>query len=170
KVSALFGLFSTMLVTLLGQTRVFFSMSRDGLLPELFQSVHATYKTPHISTMLTGSVVAIAAGLLPIRVLSVLVSMGTLLAFVLVCGGILILRRSSPDIPRPFRTPWLPWVPLAGIFFCLIQMLALPVATWVRLFVWLAIGMVVYFLYGQRHAEASRARRHQRAELAGRRS
>ena len=159
KVSALFGLFSTMLVTLLGQTRVFFSMSRDGLLPAVFRSVHPTFRTPHVSTMLTGSIVAVAAGILPIRVLSVLVSMGTLLAFVLVCIGILILRRTSPEIERPFRTPGLPWVPLLGAGFCLIQMVALPGTTWERLIIWLVIGMVVYFGYGKRNAERTRNER-----------
>ena len=159
KVSALFGLFSTMLVTLLGQTRIFFSMSRDGLLPAAFKRVHPTFRTPHVSTALTGSVVAVAAGLLPIGVLSVLVSMGTLLAFVIVCIGILILRKSSPEIERPFRTPGLPWVPLLGAGFCLAQMAGLPVQTWVRLFVWLAIGLVIYFAYGRRKAERVRADR-----------
>jgi APA family basic amino acid/polyamine antiporter len=156
KVSALFGLFSTMLVTLLGQTRIFFSMSRDGLLPALFQRVHPKFRTPHVSTMVTGSIVAIAAGVLPIGVLSVLVSMGTLLAFVLVCLGILILRRVSPELERPFRTPGLPWVPLLGTGFCLVQMIALPVQTWVRLVVWLAMGLAIYFAYGRRHAKAVR--------------
>ncbi len=159
KVSALFGLFSTMLVTLLGQTRIFFSMSRDGLLPRMFQQVHPTFRTPHVSTIITGSVVSIAAGVLPIRVLSVLVSMGTLLAFVLVCFGILILRRTSPDIPRPFRTPGLPYVPILGAAFCLLQMVALPLTTWVRLVIWLAIGFVVYFSYGRRNAERVRSSR-----------
>ena len=159
KVSALFGLFSTMLVTLLGQTRIFFSMSRDGLLPSVFRAVHPTFRTPHISTLLTGSIVAIAAGVLPIRVLSVLVSMGTLLAFVLVCIGILVLRRTSPEIERPFRTPGLPWVPLLGAGFCLIQMVALPGTTWERLVIWLAIGMIVYFGYGRRNAARTRAER-----------
>ncbi|MEO5580537.1 MAG: amino acid permease [Gemmatimonadaceae bacterium] len=159
KVSALFGLFSTMLVTLLGQTRVFFSMSRDGLLPSLFERVHPVFRTPHVSTILTGSLVAIAAGVLPISVLSVLVSMGTLLAFVLVCVGILILRRTSPTIPRPFRTPGLPWVPLLGAGFCLLQMVALPVTAWERLAIWLAVGMIVYFSYGRRNAYRVRVRR-----------
>jgi APA family basic amino acid/polyamine antiporter len=159
KVSALFGLFSTMLVTLLGQTRVFYSMSRDGLLPPMFRAVHPTFRTPHVSTILTGSIVAIAAGVLPIRVLSVLVSMGTLLAFVLVCIGILILRRTSPEIPRPFRTPFVPYVPLLGAGFCLVQMLALPATTWERLVIWLALGLLVYFFYGRRSAERARADR-----------
>ena len=156
KVSALFGLFSTMLVTLIGQTRIFFTMSRDGLLPTVFQRVHPTFRTPHISTMLTGSVVAVAAALLPINVLSILVSMGTLLAFVLVSLGILILRKTAPELKRPFRTPFLPWVPILATLFCLAQMLSLPVQTWVRLVIWLVIGLSVYFLYGKRHAEAVR--------------
>jgi len=156
KVSALFGLFSTMLVTLLGQTRIFFSMSRDGLLPGLFQRVHPSFRTPHISTAVTGSVVAVAAAVLPINVLSVLVSMGTLLAFVLVCIGILILRKTSPELERPFRTPGLPWVPILGTLFCLAQMVSLPVQTWVRLLIWLAIGMVIYFSYGRKRAAAVR--------------
>ncbi|HEX2721925.1 MAG TPA: amino acid permease, partial [Gemmatimonadaceae bacterium] len=159
KVSALFGLFSTMLVTLLGQTRIFFSMSRDGLLPGLFQRVHPSFRTPHVSTIITGGLVSIAAGVLPIRVLSVLVSMGTLLAFVLVCLGILILRRTAPEIPRPFRTPGLPWVPILGALFCLLQMVALPGTTWERLIVWLVLGMIVYFTYGQRNARRTRAAR-----------
>lgn len=159
KVSALFGLFSTMLVALLGQTRIFFSMSRDGLLPGVFRRVHPTFRTPHISTLLTGSIVAVAAGLLPIRVLSVLVSMGTLLAFVLVCVGILVLRRTSPEIERPFRTPGLPWVPLLGAGFCLAQMVALPGTTWERLIVWLVLGMLIYFGYGRRNAQRTREER-----------
>jgi APA family basic amino acid/polyamine antiporter len=145
-----------MLVTLIGQTRIFFSMSRDGLLPALFQRVHPSYRTPYISTALTGTIVAIAAGLLPITVLGVLVSMGTLLAFVLVCIGILILRKTSPEIERPFRTPALPWVPILGALFCLAQMASLPIQTWERLVIWLAIGLVIYFAYGRRHAQATR--------------
>jgi APA family basic amino acid/polyamine antiporter len=159
KVSALFGLFSTMLVTLIGQTRVFFTMSRDGLLPSVFQKVHPTYRTPHVSTLLTGTLVAIAAGLTPIRVLSVLVSMGTLLAFVLVCIGILILRKTAPEIPRPFKTPGLPYVPLLGAGFCILQMVSLPVQTWERLVIWLAIGMLVYAGYGRKGAARRRQER-----------
>jgi basic amino acid/polyamine antiporter, APA family len=156
KVSALFGLFSTMLVTLLGQTRIFFSMSRDGLLPRTFGAVHPTFRTPHKSTALLGIIVALASGLVPIGILGQLVSMGTLLAFVLVCLGIMILRRTSPDIPRPFRTPALPWVPVAGALICLVQMASLPWATWERLFIWLGVGLVLYFSYGRRRAEAVR--------------
>ncbi|MBV9774566.1 MAG: amino acid permease, partial [Gemmatimonadetes bacterium] len=122
KVSALFGLFSTMLVTLLGQTRIFFTMSRDGLLPELFGRVHPRWRTPHVSTAITAVVVSVAAGVLPIGVLGQLVSMGTLLAFVLVSVGVIILRRTRPDLPRPFRTPGMPWVPALGAGVCLLQM------------------------------------------------
>jgi APA family basic amino acid/polyamine antiporter len=157
KVSALFGMFSTMLVQLLGQTRIFFTMSRDGLLPRAFGRVHERFRTPHVSTLLTGCVVSVAAGLTPIEVLGQLVSMGTLLAFVLVCVGIIVLRKTDPDAPRPFRVPWMPWVPVAGALACLLQMVALPWATWARLFIWLAIGLVVYFGYGRARAERMRA-------------
>jgi APA family basic amino acid/polyamine antiporter len=156
KVSALFGLFSTMLVQLLGQTRIFYSMSRDGLLPPAFGRVHARFRTPHVSTALTGVVVALAAGLTPIGVLSQLVSIGTLLAFVLVCGGVVLLRRTAPDLARPFRTPGMPWVPALGAFFCIVQMVVLPWATWERLLIWLAAGMLVYFFYGRRGALKTR--------------
>jgi APA family basic amino acid/polyamine antiporter len=158
KVAALFGLFSTMLVQLLAQTRIFYSMSRDGLLPPLFASVHSRFRTPHVSTILTGVIIALVAGLTPITVLSQLVSIGTLFAFVLVSIGVIILRRLSPDVPRPFRTPAVPWVPLAGAFICLAQMMGLPAATWIRLFVWLGAGLVVYSSYGLRHARQPRAR------------
>ena len=150
KISALFGLFSTMLVQLLGQTRIFMVMSRDGLLPPLFGRVHERYRTPYASTILTGCVVALAAGLTPIAVLGELVSMGTLLAFVLVCVGLIALRRSQPDAPRPFRTPGMPWVAVIGALACLAQMASLPLATWIRLVVWLLVGFVVYFGYARR--------------------
>ena len=150
KVAALFGLFSTMLVQLLGQTRVFYSMSRDGLLPRIFAMVHPRFRTPHLSTILTGVIIALMAGFTPIAVLSQLVSIGTLFAFVLVSLGVIILRRTAPDMPRPFRTPFVPAVPILGAVFCLAQMAGLPLATWERLFIWLAIGFVVYFSYSRR--------------------
>ena len=152
KVSALFGLFSTMLVQLLGQTRIFFAMSRDGLLPAAFGRVHPRFRTPHVSTALTGAVVAVAAGVLPIGVLSQLVSIGTLLAFSLVCLGIVVLRRTAPDLARPFRTPWVPWVPALGAAVCVLQMVVLPWATWERLIVWLVAGLALYVVYGRRRA------------------
>jgi basic amino acid/polyamine antiporter, APA family len=163
KVSALFGLFSTMLVQLLGQTRIFYSMSRDGLLPDLFGVVHPRFRTPWLSTLLTGGVVAVAAGLLPISVLSQLVSIGSLLAFVLVCIGVLILRRTAPDVARPFRVPGLPWVPVLGALACIAQMVSLPWATWERLLIWMGLGFAVYFLYSRQRA---RGRRQERAALA----
>ena len=152
KVSALFGLFSTMLVQLLGQSRIFYSMSRDGLLPEVFGRIHPRFRTPHLSTAMTGAVVAVAAGLLPLGTLSQLVSIGSLLAFTLVCLGVIILRRTRPDLPRPFRAPGVPYVPILGALVCLVQMASLPWATWERLLVWLGIGLAIYFMYSRRRA------------------
>ncbi len=159
KVSALFGLFSTMVVTLLGQTRIFMSMSRDGLLPEVFGRVHPRFRTPHLSTVFTGTIVAIVAGLTGIDKLGQLVSMGTLLAFVLVCIGLVMLRRSAPDLPRPFRAPAVPLVPILGALICLAQMASLPAPTWIRLVIWLVVGFVVYFGYSRRRAERFRSER-----------
>jgi APA family basic amino acid/polyamine antiporter len=156
KVSALFGLFSTMLVQMLAQTRIFYSMSRDGLLPPLFGVVHARFRTPYLSTILVGCIIAVAAGLLPIDLLGQLVSIGTLLAFVLVCIGVIVLRRTGPELERPFRTPWVPLVPILGAVICLAQMVGLPIQTWSRLFIWLAVGMVIYFAYSRRKAYAVR--------------
>jgi APA family basic amino acid/polyamine antiporter len=155
KIAALFGLFSTMLVQLLAQTRIFYSMSRDGLLPPLFAVVHPRFRTPHVSTVLTASIIAAVAALTPIAVLGQLVSIGTLLAFVLVSIGLIVLRRTSPDTPRPFRTPGVPWVPIAGAVICLAQMVGLPIATWERLFIWLVAGLLVYALYGSRRARSN---------------
>jgi APA family basic amino acid/polyamine antiporter len=156
KVSALFGLFSTMLVQLLAQTRIFYSMSRDGLLPALFGVVHPRFRTPYLSTMLTGVIIAFAAGLLPIGLLGQLVSIGTLLAFALVCIGIVMLRRTAPDLERPFRTPFVPTVPILGAVICLAQMVALPLQTWYRLLIWLVTGLVIYFAYSRRRAYSVR--------------
>jgi basic amino acid/polyamine antiporter, APA family len=159
KIAALFGLFSTMLVNLLAQTRIFYSMSRDGLLPKVFATVHPRFRTPHVSTIMTGAIIALVAGLTRIDVLGQLVSIGTLLAFVLVSIGIIILRRTLPAAPRPFRTPGVPFVPIMGALICLAQMVGLPVATWQRLLIWLSIGLLVYFLYSrQRSGVTLRAR------------
>jgi APA family basic amino acid/polyamine antiporter len=154
KVAALFGLFSTMLVTLLAQTRIFYSMSRDGLLPAIFGRVHPTFRTPYLSTIITGTIIALVAGLTPIDVLGQLVSIGTLLAFVLVSIGVIRLRRTQPDLPRPFRTPAVPFVPIAGAVLCFAQMAGLPLATWERLVIWLAAGLVIYFAYSRNNRRA----------------
>ena len=159
KISAIFGLFSTMLVQLLGQTRIFYSMSRDGLLPSLFGRVHPRFQTPYLSTLLTGLVVAGVAGFVPLDTLSQLVSIGSLFAFVLVCVGVVVLRRTAPDVPRPFRAPWVPWVPVLGALACIVQMVSLPLSTWERLIIWMMLGLVVYFLYGRRRSRYGAAAR-----------
>jgi APA family basic amino acid/polyamine antiporter len=144
---------------MLAQTRIFYSMSRDGLLPALFGAVHPRFRTPYLSTILIGCVISVAAGLLPIDVLGQLVSIRTLLAFVLVCIGVVMLRRTAPDIERPFRTPWVPVVPILGAVICLAQMVGLPVQTWIRLVIWLAVGLVIYFGYGKARAGSVRVSR-----------
>ena len=153
KIAALAGLSSVILVMLLGQPRIFYSMSRDGLLPPAFSKVHPKFKTPYISTLLTGLVAIILAGILPISILGELVSIGTLLAFTIVCISILVLRMTRPEIPRPFKTPWVPVIPILGAFFCLLQMASLPLDTWLRLIIWMAIGLFIYFLYGIRKSK-----------------
>jgi APA family basic amino acid/polyamine antiporter len=155
-IGAICGISSVILVNMLAQSRIFYSMSRDGLLPPLFARLHPRYRTPHVTTAITGFVVAIASGLFPIGVLGQLVSMGTLLAFAIVCTGVLILRKISPDTPRPFRTPGMPWVPIVGTLICLYLMSGLPLPTWIRLFVWLAIGLTIYFGYGRFRAATVR--------------
>ncbi len=153
KVGAILGLATVMLVMLLGQSRVFFSMSRDGLLPEWCSAVHARFRTPWISTIFVGVFVAFFAAFVPIDILGELVSIGTLLAFVIVSAGTWILRRRRPDLPRPFKTPWVPFVPIMGVLVSAGLMASLPAATWIRLIVWLIIGMVIYFTYGQKHSK-----------------
>ncbi len=157
KLGAIAGLGSVMLVMLLGQSRVFFSMSRDGLLPEWAGRVHRRFRTPYISSITVGIFVAIFAALVPIGVLGELVSIGTLLAFVIVCGGVWILRRRRPELKRPFKTPWVPFVPIMGIAVSGALMAALPRDTWIRLLVWLVIGMVIYFGYGRHHSKVQAA-------------
>ena len=155
-IGAICGLSSVILVNLLAQSRIFYSMSRDGLLPPAFAKLHPRFRTPHVTTAIIGVLVATVAGLFPIAVLGQLVSMGTLLAFAIVCAGVLILRRIEPDVPRPFKTPGMPWVPIFGTLICLYLMSGLPLRTWIRLFVWLAIGLTIYFGYGRFRAAALR--------------
>ncbi|SRR5690349_2469334 len=157
KLGAICGLSSTMVVMLLGQSRVFFSMSKDGLLPTLFSRVHPRFRTPYLSSIFVGIFVAFFAALIPISILGELVSIGTLLAFVIVCAGVWALRRKNPDQPRPFRTPWVPFVPIMGMAISLLMMVGLPGDTWLRLIIWLIIGMCVYFFYGRHHSRVQRA-------------
>jgi len=152
KIGALMGLSSTIVVMLLGQSRVFFSMSRDGLLPQVFSVVHRRFRTPWISTLTVGTFVAVLAASLPINVLTEMVSIGTLLAFVIVSAGVWILRRRNPGLERPFRTPWVPFTPIMGIIMSLGLMVTLSRPTWIRLVVWLVVGMFVYFGYGRTHS------------------
>jgi len=142
---------------LLGQSRVFFSMSRDGLLPRLFSTVHPRFRTPWISTLTVGTFVAVLAASLPINVLTEMVSIGTLLAFVIVSAGVWIIRRRNPDLERPFRTPWVPFTPIMGILMSLGLMLTLSRPTWIRLVVWLVLGLLIYFGYGRNHSRAQAA-------------
>ena len=154
-VGAIAGLASVVLVMLMAQPRIFYAMSRDGLLPPMFGRVHSKFKTPWLATIITGGFAALFAGLFPIGILGHLVSIGTLFAFMIVCAGILVLRYQSPELPRPFRTPLVPFVPLGGILICGYLMYSLPADTWFRLAIWMGLGLVIYFVYGRRHSKLS---------------
>ncbi|WP_431962705.1 amino acid permease [Actinacidiphila sp. bgisy160] len=149
---AVVGLTTVCMILLLGQSRVFFAMSRDGLLPRFFSRVHPTRGTPYRSTILLGGIVAIVAGFTTIEELAELVNIGTLFAFVVVAIGVVVLRRTRPDLPRAFRTPLVPWLPAVSVLATLWLMLNLPAETWLRFAVWMALGFIVYFLYGYRHS------------------
>jgi APA family basic amino acid/polyamine antiporter len=151
-VGAIAGLASVVLVMLMGQPRIFYSMSRDGLLPPAFSKVHPRFRTPYITTIVTGLAAAVISGLFPIGLLGELVSIGTLLAFVIVCAGVWYLRVKEPERERPFRVPLVPLVPILGIVTCGFMMYFLPVDTWLRLVVWMVVGLVIYFAYGRRHS------------------
>ena len=156
KLAAIAGLSSVILVLLMGQPRIFFSIAKDGILPKSFAKVHPTFKTPWISQMATGLVAIILAGILPIDVLGKLVSIGTLFAFVIVCLSVIILRKTRPEIPRPFRTPWVPVIPILGALICLAQMLALPLPTWIMFISWVSLGIIIYFVYSRRHSKVQK--------------
>jgi basic amino acid/polyamine antiporter, APA family len=152
KVGIIAGLSSTMVVQMMAQPRIFMAMSQDGLLPAWASRIHPTYRTPHLTTMLTGLIVGLAAGFTPIDVLGHMVSIGTLFAFVIVSIGVIVLRRAQPGLHRPFRTPWVPVVPMASALVSLGLMLSLPAVTWERLAIWMVVGIAVYFLYGRRRS------------------
>ncbi|MFG2301306.1 amino acid permease [Actinacidiphila glaucinigra] len=156
---AVVGLTTVCMILLLGQSRVFFAMSRDGLLPRFFSQVHPTRGTPYRSTILLGGIVAIVAGFTTIEELAELVNIGTLFAFVVVAVGVVVLRRTRPDLPRAFRTPFVPWLPAVSVLATLWLMLNLPAETWLRFAVWMVIGCVVYFLYGYRHSRMRKSAR-----------
>lgn len=155
-IGAITGLASVVLVMLMGQPRIFYAMSRDGLLPPVFGKVHPKFQTPWLATIITGSVAALIAGFFPIGLLGELVSIGTLLAFVIVSAGILVLRYRSPELNRPFRTPLVPFVPIMAIVICGLMMYWLPADTWLRLIIWMALGLAIYFLYGRHHSKLNK--------------
>ncbi len=167
-VGAIVGLTSVLLVLLLGQSRIFFAMSRDGLLPPLFSRIHPRYRTPHLSTLLVGGIVSLFAAFFPLGLIVELVSIGTLFAFVLVSIGVVVMRRVAPEQRRAFRCPWadldlrrgkLPWIPIASVAACSYLMASLPLATWIRFIVWLAAGLAIYALYGSRYSRVALAAR-----------
>ncbi len=157
KIAAIAGLSSVVLVMLLSQPRIFYAMANDGLLPSVFSKVHPKFKTPYVSQLLTGGVALILSGVLPIALLGELVSIGTLLAFVIVCVSVIVLRKTKPDLPRPFKTPLVPLIPILGIIFCGAQMAALPLDTWLRLIIWMVLGFGIYFSYSVRNSRVRKA-------------
>jgi basic amino acid/polyamine antiporter, APA family len=158
-VGAVTGITSVLLVMMLSQPRVLLAMARDGMVPaSFFGAVHPKFRTPWKSTILTGCFVGTMATLLPLRILAELTNIGTLLAFVIVCAAVLIMRRTHPNAERPFRAPWVPFVPIAGIVCCMVLMFSLPAENWWRLIVWLGIGFAIYFGYSRRHSVMARLR------------
>ncbi|MGE4170266.1 MAG: amino acid permease [Candidatus Margulisiibacteriota bacterium] len=153
KLGAIFGLSSVILVMIMGQSRIFYAMAKDGFLPKVFSRVHEKWHTPYITTLISGLAAMVIAGLFPIGLLGELVSIGTLLAFAIVCIAVLVLRKTKPDLHRPFRTPWVPVVPVLGATAAFVQMAALPKDTWIRLVAWMAIGLLIYYFYSRKHIE-----------------
>ena len=158
ELGAIAGLSSVMVVLMMAQPRIFYSMSRDGLLPPFARKIHPKFRTPHITSIITGIIVALAAGFTPIGALGELVSIGTLLAFVIVSIGVIFLRYRRPDLHRPFKTPFVPFIPILSAVVSLALMLGLPFDTWMRLVIWMAIGLVLYFAYGYKHSELRKRR------------
>ena len=151
-VAILAGYTSVILVMLLGQSRVFYSMSKDGLLPKVFSDLHPKNNTPWKTNLMFMVFVSIFAGFVPVSDLGHMVSIGTLFAFSLVCIGVLILRKTNPELERPFRTPWVPLVPILGIIVCVLMMASLPIVSWERLAIWMALGIAIYYAYGKKHS------------------
>lgn len=158
KIAILAGLTSVVLVMLLGQARIFYIMATDGLLPKIFAKVHKRFHTPFLTTLIVTFVCMLVAGFFPVGILGQIVSMGTLMAFGIVCFGVLLLRYTQPHIHRPFKVPFMPWIPALGTLACLVQMIALPGVIWVQLIAWLLIGCVIYFTYGQKHSRIRQKR------------
>lgn len=153
KLAILAGLTSVVLVMILGQSRIFYTMSNDGLLPKSLAKINDRFHTPFISTILVTLLAMALAGIFPVAILGQLTSMGTLLAFAIVCFGILVLRYKQPTLHRPFKTPFVPWIPLAGTLVCVIQMIALPGVTWMQFIIWMIIGCLIYFFYSIKHSK-----------------
>jgi APA family basic amino acid/polyamine antiporter len=153
KLGAIMGLSSTIIVQMMAQPRIFFAMGKDGLLPAWASAIHPRFRTPHVTTLITGGIVMLASGFTAIDVLGELVSIGTLFAFVIVSLGVIVLRRTRPDLPRPFKTPFVPALPIASAIVSTALMLALPWSTWERLIVWMGIGLAIYFAYGKRNSK-----------------
>jgi APA family basic amino acid/polyamine antiporter len=152
------GMISSLLVFQYGQARIWYAMSRDGLFPKLFSAVHPKFKTPHWSTWIAGFAVGIPAGIFAVSEAADLTNIGTLFAFLLVSLGVIVLRRTQPDRPRGFRVPLVPWFPLISVLLCIGLMSGLLVITWLRFFVWLGLGLAIYFLYSRHHSEFARAK------------
>jgi APA family basic amino acid/polyamine antiporter len=155
KLGAIAGLSSVILVMMLGQSRIYYAISNDGLLPKIFSKVNHR-GVPYNATIFASIVTGLTAGLFPLSILSELVSIGTLMAFTIVCLSILVLRKTQPDLPRPFKTPLVPFIPLLGAAVCLVQMFALPWNTWLRLIGWTVVGFIIYFLYGIKNSNLNK--------------
>ena len=154
KIGAVAGLSSVILILLYGQSRIFYTMARDNMLPQRLAKVHPKYRTPYVTTYITCAAVMLVSGLFPIGIIGEMVSIGTLLAFVIVCVSVMVLRYTRPDLPRSFKTPFMPFVPIMGALVSLMQMFGLPLDTWLRLIIWMIIGLIIYTFYGSSHAGA----------------
>jgi APA family basic amino acid/polyamine antiporter len=154
---ALLGLTSVIITMIIPQARIWLTMAHDGLLPKFFGAVHPKFRTPYIATLITGVAAATFAGLLPVNILGELVSIGTLVAFIVVCIGVVVLRYTRPDLPRPFRVKSIWFVAGMGVIFCSGMAAALPNATWIRLVLWSALGILIYLLYGYKHSQLREA-------------